>query len=312
MPEATKQIFVRGLSRSGGTLMVTLLDAHPEVAMSYELYENLLDGGGDPDFGPAKALEWLKPRGFLSRRVALDHLPHRGLRTFVARIGRGGLSHDDFRELLREHQRQGRGFGSVAERLRLVEACCVRKMQRTGKRHWGLKCSNRFEDYQAAFPNTYIVNIVRDGRDVLASQLNTGSFNPVPEELGRNWAATHRAFRGWMRSPGARGYEIFYERLAHEPEREVRALCEFLGLRYDAAMLAFHKSDLTIFKAGHISAKRLSGPIDTRMIGRWRSDLSAEQAEAFSRGAGGALAEFGYPEATPAAAPAGAASRSPS
>lgn len=35
-------IFVRGYSRSGGTLMVTILDAHPDIAMSYELYPNLL------------------------------------------------------------------------------------------------------------------------------------------------------------------------------------------------------------------------------------------------------------------------------
>jgi len=35
-------IFIRGYSRSGGTLMVTILDAHPEIAMSYELYPNLL------------------------------------------------------------------------------------------------------------------------------------------------------------------------------------------------------------------------------------------------------------------------------
>ena len=36
-------IFIRGLSRSGGTLMVTLLDAHPDIAMSYELYPQMLE-----------------------------------------------------------------------------------------------------------------------------------------------------------------------------------------------------------------------------------------------------------------------------
>jgi hypothetical protein len=59
-------------------------------------------------------------------------------------------------------------------------------------------------------------------------------------------------------------------------------------------MLAFHQGDLTIFKAKHLSMKRISAPIDASMIGRWRSDLTAEQAEAFCRGAGGAMAEFGY------------------
>jgi hypothetical protein len=300
MPEPTKQIFIRGLSRSGGTLTVTLLDAHPEVAMSYELYESLLDPEGDAGFKPDKVLEWLTPRGLFKRRVSIDKLPHRGLRTFLSRINRGGLNLDDFRELLRAHCDRGLGFEDVGHRLRLVEACSARKMQREGKRHWGLKCNNRFEDYQAAFANSYFINVIRDGRDVLASQLHTGKFKTPPEELGRSWAQTHLRFRRWSRSAGVRGHELFYERLAHEPEREVRGLCAFLGLEYDARMLAFHRSDLTIFKASHLSMKRISSPIDTSMIGRWRSDLTDEQAEAFCRGAGEALAQFGYLETAPA------------
>jgi hypothetical protein len=289
------EIFVRGLSRSGGTLVVTLLDAHPEVAMSYELYENLLDPKGDPAFEPATVLDWLAPRkGLFARRVALDKLPHRGLRTFLSRIDRGGLSVADFCELLRAHRERGLGFAQPGERLRLVEACAVRKMEREAKRHWGLKCNPHFDDYHAAFPQARFINVIRDGRDVLASQLNTGSFKAVPEDLGRSWAHTHRKFRSWIRGGGVRGYELFYERLALQPEAEVRALCGFLGLDYDARMLAFHEGDLTIFKASHLSMKRISSPIDASMIGRWRSDLSPAQAEAFGRGADGALAEFGY------------------
>jgi hypothetical protein len=283
------EIFVRGLSRSGGTLVVTLLDAHPEVAMSYELYPALLDPQGDRGFEPRRVLDWLAQG---PERVA-----HPGLRKFVARIGRGGLSLDDFRALLQAHGDAGRGFATVADRLALVEACAVRKMQRAGKRHWGLKCSGRFEEYHASFPQARFINVIRDGRDVLASQLHTGSFDAVPEDLGRSWASSHRRFRSWSRGPGVRGYELFYERLAADPEKETRALCEFAGLAYDPRMLAFHAGDLTIYKASHLSMPRISVPIDSRMIGRWRSDLTAAQAEAFCRGAGDALAEFGYLEA---------------
>ena len=80
------------------------------------------------------------------------------------------------------------------------------------------------------------------------------------------------------------------------------AICGFvIGIAYDPRMLAFHKGDLTIFRANHISMPRISVPIDTRMIGRWRSDLTPAQAEAFCRGAGDAMAEFGYLEAASAA-----------
>ena len=40
---ADEPTFVRGMSRSGGTLMATVIDAHPDVAMSYELYPQLLE-----------------------------------------------------------------------------------------------------------------------------------------------------------------------------------------------------------------------------------------------------------------------------
>lgn len=296
MGEAQKQIFIRGLSRSGGTLTVTLLDAHPDVAMSYELYESLLDPDDDPTLEAPKVLEWVSKQKRKLRRTEVDALPHKGLKTFLLRIKRGGLTMGDFEDLLRGHIAQGRTFSTVRDRLLLIGDCCALKMHREGKKHWGLKCNNRFDDYNQAFSQAYFVNVIRDGRDVLASQLNTGKFDPNPEELGRSWAKTHLRFRQWMRTPGARGYELFYERLAFEPEEETRKLCAFLGLPFEPQMLAFHDQDLTIFKAGHLSIHRISAPIDTKMIGRWRRDLSPAQAEAFCRGAHDAMVEFGYLE----------------
>jgi hypothetical protein len=291
------QIFVRALSRSGGTLTVTLLDAHPDVAMSYELYPNLLEPQGDPAFEPGTVLGWLsRRRRVVSKLLRREAVPHAGLRRFLSRLDRGGLSIADFRELLQAHLGAGRGFASAEDRLRLVEACAVRKMEREGKKHWGLKCNSSFEDYQAVFPQARFVNVIRDGRDVLASQLHTGSFDPVPEELGRSWAGLHRTFRGLVRAGKLRGYELFYERLAADPEKETRALCEFIGIAYQPAMLGFHAGDLTIYKASHLSMPRISVPVDTRMIGRWRTDLTPAQAEAFCRGAGDAMTEFGYLE----------------
>jgi hypothetical protein len=294
--EASKQIFVRGLSRSGGTLVVTMLDAHPDVAMSYELYEALLDPAEDPGLRPQTVLAWLAKYKRLPRKLLLAMQAHPGLKTFLSRINRGGLSPADFQDLLAAHMAQGRGFDTIVDRLRLIEACSMLKMAREKKKHWGLKCSSKWSDYHAAFAEAYFINVIRDGRDVLASQLNTGSFKTTPEKLGKAWASTHLRFREWRRQPGARGYELFYERLAHEPEREAARLCEFLGIPYDPRMLAFHEGDLTIFKAGHLSMKRISSPIDTKMIGRWRQDLKPEDAEAFCRTAHEAMVEFGYLE----------------
>jgi len=36
-------ILVRAMSRSGGTMLVTALDAHPDISMSYEFYPSLFE-----------------------------------------------------------------------------------------------------------------------------------------------------------------------------------------------------------------------------------------------------------------------------
>lgn len=40
--DSVEPIFVRGISRSGGSLTATILDAHPDISMSYEIYPRLL------------------------------------------------------------------------------------------------------------------------------------------------------------------------------------------------------------------------------------------------------------------------------
>jgi hypothetical protein len=303
VPEPHKQIFVRGLSRSGGTLVVTLLDAHSQIAMSYELYESLLTPAKEQGREPSMLLEWLAARRLWPRWLKLARMPDPGVRTFLARIRRGGLSFRDFEDVLARHIAEGRGFEKVTERLLLIEACALLKMRREGKCHWGLKCSNRFGAYQRTFPNAYFINVIRDGRDVLASQLKTGDFRTTPEQLARSWCHTHMRFRKWSQQPGVRAYELFYERLAHEPEEETRKLCGFLGVPFEPEMLGFHQRDLSIFKAGHLSMKRISSPIDTKMIGRWRHDLEPADVEAFCRNAHDAMVEFGYLQPAHAGAP---------
>ena len=122
-------IFVRGMSRSGGTLVVTLLDAHPDVAMSYELYPNVL-----------------------RRRVR------------------------DVANLIDAHLDERDSFADVEGRLRFIERCAMEKMQREGKKRWGLKCNNNYRQYLSLWPNAQFLNLLRDGRGVVASQRTTGAF----------------------------------------------------------------------------------------------------------------------------------------
>ncbi|MEM1244804.1 MAG: sulfotransferase [Acidobacteriota bacterium] len=284
-------IFVRGFSRSGGTLTVTLLDAHPDVGMSYELYPHLLlDDAGEP-VGVDQALELLG-RGD-SIKASGQKIEDRNLRTFVLRCARGGLELIDLQELF-EEQRDAPSFAETDERFRFIGRCADRARSKKAKRRWGLKCNNRFDDYLRIFPDGRFVNIVRDGRDVLASQLNTGSFKNSPEKLGKSWSATHRRFRKFLAKHPDRGFALVYEQLVSDPENHVRQLCDFLQLDFVSEMLSFHSQDLSIFQTNHLSKDRISKPIDTSKVGRWKQDLDPAQVAEFSETAKDELAHWGY------------------
>lgn len=285
-------IFVRGLSRSGGTLMVTMLDAHPEIAMSYELYPNLLKSDNEYEIRPDQIAKVISSAKNLKK--AAKKIKSNGLRTFIIRCARGGLDAGDIVDLLIAHKDKGYGLVDVNDRIRLIESCCKRKMHREQKKRWGLKCSGAFNDYISVFPNAYFLNMIRDGRDVLASQMNTGSFNTTPEALARSWSNTHANFKKLVERDDVNAYEVIYEKLVSEPGIELRKICEFLNIGFDESMLEYYKKDLTIYNADHLSMKRISKPIDETSVGRWRKEPTKEKAEAFCSVAYKLMIEYGY------------------
>jgi hypothetical protein len=271
--------------------MCTLLDAHPDIAMSYELYPFLLETPQDYDLEAlAQRLCEARNRGDLEKCAP----PSPGFVTFVKRCLRGGLSTQDFGQLIIELMREGGTLAEPSGRMRLIELCGLEKMKRVGKRRWGMKCLNDFEEYLAVWPQGCFLNMLRDGRDVLASQLNTGSFKNSPKEVAIGWRNTIRRFEQLIGNVDARARMVRYETLTENPEPELRSICEFLGLPFDPAMLHHQNLDLTIFKANHLSGPRISRAIDTSMIGRWRNDLKPDQLADFLSVAGDDLARHGY------------------
>ncbi len=113
-----------------GTLMVTLLDAHSDIAMSYELYPALVETGSDFDLR-ALAAEIASARNH--KKVA-ECAPTTHFSTFVARSLRGGLSYQDFARLLVQLVDEGHTLTELKGRMRLIELCGLEKMRRVGKR----------------------------------------------------------------------------------------------------------------------------------------------------------------------------------
>jgi len=283
-------VFVRGLSRSGGTMLVTLLDAHPSISMAYELYPNLLH----PSEDSPTAIELWNILADKSWNEALEKLKPNKIGIYLSRCDRGGLNPEQVIEVLQGFIDDNLTFEGNTGRMEFMARCCRAKQKAESTQRWGLKCSQAFDKYQAIWPDAYYLNIIRDGRDVLASQLNTGAFNPDPAELAKSWCNTHLKFREFSSQDGVNGLEVSYEKLVTDPEPETRRICEFLQLEFDESMLNFHQQDLTIYSATHLSMPQISQPLNDSKIGRWTTDGPEEALTGFLEVAGETMKEFGY------------------
>ena len=123
--------------------MVTILDAHPDLAMSYEIYEDrLLNVAGDP-----MQLDWIL-REFAESRPADDApvawikgVGDKNLQTFFFRARRAGLEVTDVIREIETHQAGGGTLDTLTGRLDLIERLMKRKMKQAGKRLKKLRTS---------------------------------------------------------------------------------------------------------------------------------------------------------------------------
>jgi Sulfotransferase family len=290
-PSSERPILVRGLSRSGGTLVVTILDSHPDVAMSYELYPNLLELDDPTPDGVARVIARLRPRR--GRRFADGVEPAR-FATFLKRLPRGGLGPDDVVGVLKAHVAAGRGVGTPADRIRLMQRCAAWKAEREHKPRWGLKCLATYDDYLEVFPHACFVNVIRDGRDVLASTLLEMGTRREVARVANGWASTHRRFRELAARPGVTAHEVVYEDLVRDPEPAIRALCSAVDLPFEPSLLRHNEQPHSVYGASHLSMDRIRKPIDSTSVGRWRRDLSREQIDEFMAIAGDEMVMLGY------------------
>lgn len=105
----------------------------------------------------------------------------------------------------------------------------------------------------SSFPEAYIINLVRDPRDVLLSQKNKwrrrflGAKNIPIREAFRAWVNYHpyTISKLWVSSVQTaqslekhpRFFSLQFESLLNNPEGEIRRLCDFVGLAYEPNML---------------------------------------------------------------------------
>jgi hypothetical protein len=279
-------IFVGGMPRSGTTLMRVILASHPDVAMfpgELPLWRELAPAHA------GRSLARAADRNALIR----DLVTHPRMRR-----ARMTLDGDELAAALAREPVVSLGT---------VFAHALRQYaRREGKPRWGVK-DPRSEFHAdlilAELPAARVVHMLRDPRDVLASQ--RAIWGPSAQHIV---STTH----DWRRSAAlARRHQVVhrgayavvrYEDLVFDPARVVRDLCRTLDLDYRPAMLDLSGQLLWPEAEGDDSwPAGSSTAISPGRVGRHLCDLAPGEARYVEWRARREMDDWGYARATPAA-----------
>jgi hypothetical protein len=130
------------------------------------------------------------------------------------------------------------------------------------------------------YPNSVVINIIRDPRDVLLSKKNAlwsnkghvwkhAFANRVQLNLGHFWGK--RLF-------GSNYQEVIYEQLIDAPSNVLSKLCESISLPFDSAMLSFGEEAKRLTSKSEISWKKETfGPILNENKDKWKTGLNLKE-----------------------------------
>jgi hypothetical protein len=251
-------IFIVGCPRSGTTLLQQMLDAHPEVAITPETHFMRLFWKYRDEYGNLKE----------------DTHYQRLLADLVARpeFAEMGLSTPAFLEAAWQIERR---YAALFQLL-LQQFAHQRNVAVVGEKtpshvHY-------LADMQNFFPSARFVHIVRDPRAVVNSLQSVPWLKGSPSRIARFWRNHVRAARSCPKPVKARLFTLYYEQLVREPQRVLQALCDFLQLPFNPAMLTYYqRSENSVNVTREPWKVKAIQPLDQLSIERWRNDLSAAQ-----------------------------------
>ena len=284
-----RHVFSCGYSRSGTTLLSTVLDAHPRIALGYELLPgplpavaaclDALDAATTSGDGPIRAL----------RADGHDALAKFVQNARWASVKVGGV----VRLLQRHRDEHGEDLSTLEARARLAMAVAERKRHKTGAELSGFKVNtHRVEAFDELFPDSSFVLIVRDPRDVTASQLRRG-FDRSPRHIAKGWVR-YLDHMATLSTRNDATVTVRYEDLVTDRDAALDRIFSVTGLSPTDEVRHFYESDAGILGSRHNNAERVGQDLFTTSVGRWRSELSDRDRSTVERTTKEWRARLGY------------------
>ncbi|MEV4636016.1 sulfotransferase [Actinoplanes sp. NPDC049548] len=272
-----RPIIVVGCPRSGTTMLQLMLHAHPRIAIPPETRFVLAAYRERQEFGDLRMPE---NRRALARRI-VDRQE--------TRFCDLGLDPEETVERIAAAQGT---LGSVLGTIFQQYAA------RFGKPRWGDKRPAYLHNVDILlrlFPDAQFINIVRDGRDCVASLKEMSWHRKDIYATVAAWArAVDDARRAARKLGSSQWYELRYEDLVADPHGRLRELCAYLGEDYDAAMAepsTVAQVAVPSFKTWHA---RTHTPVTTQRVQSWQSRLTAEEIALCEAALGSRLVANGY------------------
>ena len=144
------------------------------------------------------------------------------------------------------------------------------------------------------FPNAQYIHMLRDGRDVVQSYIQSGIYQEADEAADRWLMSVDNAHRLQSNLPASQFLELRYEKLVLEPRHSLEEVCQFLGISYSQNMLEFWKSSENLGDTSLEHHANVRNPINRDSIGKWKTNLSEEIQARLSQRIGAKLRELEY------------------
>lgn len=244
-----------GVGRSGTTLLMSMLNAHPKIALP-------------PEFHFVN--QHIVPAPAASLSEAINRLED------DPRFARLGMTVE---EVVRPFTQNQIPF-TMTNLYRQILQTYAHKQNVSIIGDKAPKYVEYLPILHKIFPNAKIIHLIRDPRDVYLSRTKAGWSASRPDSM-QYLAYRAQYALGRRLGPqlfGANYLEIHYEHLLTQPETELKHICQFIGVPYQPEMLAFSDSARDLVFPDEIAWKKEAlGPLLTNNMNKWRHDLPPEK-----------------------------------
>jgi Sulfotransferase family/Glycosyl transferase family 2 len=278
-PQSLPPIFIVGMPRSGTTLLAAMMGAHPRLMCGPETHFF--------DYLPADSNSLCRRDDWPERAVDyLCSITHAG----GSMPANYGLTRPELAAALFQRE------PSIAS---ILDGLLELPLRRAGKPRWVEKTPDHLPyvaQIRRYFPDSPIVRIIRDPRDVLASLVSM-PWGPASYFEGiRFWTDfDDRSAQFFAVDPNT--HTLHYEDLVHSPETTLKELCRFLREPFDAAMLDTSESARFVNATNEAWKGKVGEKIDASRVQAWRQKLTDDERRLVEALLGDRIRAYGYESA---------------